>query len=140
VLQASFGYFINPLVNIAIGMLLLGERQSRVQYAAIALALVAVAIQWAGLGAVPWVALLLALTFGFYGYLRKTVAIDSVPGLFVETLLLTPVALAYIAYGLMTVGPVDYDTPVKVGALIASGPLTAIALIFFTYAARQLRL
>lgn len=140
VLQTSFGYFINPLVNIAIGMVLLGERQSRMQAVAIGIALIAVAIQAVGLGSVPWVALSLAITFAFYGYFRKTVSIGSMQGLFVETLLLTPLAVGYAVYGIVASGGLPFDGPLQGIALVASGPLTALALIFFGYAARQLRL
>ncbi|MCD7060154.1 EamA family transporter RarD [Pelagibacterium xiamenense] len=140
VLQISFGYFINPLVSIAIGMVFLGERQNRLQTAAIVIAIVAVIVQSFGLGTIPYVALTLACSFGLYGYCRKTVSVGSAPGLFVETLLMTPVALGYIAWVLVSWGPVSYADPLDVTALVVSGPLTAMALIFFAYAARQLRL
>lgn len=140
VLQISFGYFINPLVSIAIGMVFLGERQNRMQTIAIAIAVLAVVVQSFGLGNIPYVALTLALAFGLYGYCRKTVSVGSAPGLFVETLLMTPVALLYMAWVLVWSGPIHYTDPIEVAALVVSGPLTALALIFFAYAARQLRL
>lgn len=140
VLQTSFGYFINPLVNIAIGMVLLGERQNRLQALAIGIALVAVVIQAIGLGSLPWVALSLAISFGFYGYFRKTVSLGSMQGLFVETMLLTPLAIGYAVYGIVASGGMPFDGPMQGIALVATGPLTALALIFFGFAARQLRL
>lgn len=140
VLQISFGYFINPLVSIAIGMVFLGERQNRMQTIAILIAVAAVVVQSFGLGNIPYVALTLALAFGLYGYCRKTVSVGSAPGLFVETLLMTPLALGYIGWVLVSAGPISYTDPIEVAALVVSGPLTAVALIFFAYATRQLRL
>ncbi len=90
VLEVSFGYFINPLVNVAIGMVMLGERQNRMQAIAILIAVIAIAIQAAGLGGVPFIALGLALSFGFYGFFRKTAALGPAAGLFAETLLIAP--------------------------------------------------
>lgn len=140
VLEVSFGYFINPLVSVAIGLAFLGERFTRLQTASIVLALVAVAIQWIGLGTFPWVALVLALSFGFYGYVRKVAAVGSAAGLFVETLFLLPVALAYLAW--MWTGPMPdlYSDPMETVLLVCTGPLTAIPLVLFAFAARQLKL
>ncbi|WP_127142934.1 EamA family transporter RarD [Pelagibacterium montanilacus] len=140
VLQVSFGYFINPLVSVAIGMVLLGERQSPWQTAAIGIAVAAVVIQAIALGDVPWIALGLAILFGFYGYFRKTVRVGSAPGLFVETLLMLPPAVIYLMVSAMVFGRDYYSDAVTATALVVSGPLTALALIFFAYAARQLRL
>ncbi|MHA6729003.1 EamA family transporter RarD [Devosia sp. A369] len=87
VLEASFGYFINPLVNVLMGMLLLGERQNRLQTISIGIAAVAIAIQAVGLGNIPYISLGLALSFGFYGYIRKTAHLGPASGLFAETAL-----------------------------------------------------
>lgn len=98
VLEASLGYFINPLVNVFLGVLVLHERLTRL--AAVSVALAAVAVVWMTIqtGVVPWISLTLAVSFGLYGLLRKTARVDAVPGLFVETLLLSPVALGFLAW------------------------------------------
>ncbi len=98
VLEGSFGYFINPMVNVAIGMVLLGERQNRWQWVAIAIAIIAIGIQSIGIGRIPFIALSLAVSFGFYGFFRKTAKVGSAGGLFVETLLLVPLALGYLLF------------------------------------------
>lgn len=140
VLEASLGYFINPLVNVAIGIVLLGEKQNRWQVVAIVIAAVAIAIQGVALGTLPLVSLGLALTFGFYGYFRKTVSAPSAIGLFVETLLLTPFALGFIAYSWHAQGIGALADPYLLVLVISTGPATAIPLLFFAYAVRQLRM
>lgn len=140
VLEASFGYFINPLVNVAMGMILLGERQNRWQTVAIALASVAIVIQGVGLGSFPFIAVGLALSFGFYGYFRKTASLGPVSGLFAEALMLAPAALAYIAFNIATVGPGVHADPYLMTMLVLTGPATALPLLLFVYAVRRLRL
>lgn len=140
VLEASFGYFINPLVNVALGMVLLGERQRPLQAVAIAVAVVAIGIQAWGLGQVPFIALGLAISFGLYGYLRKTVPVGSATGLFVETALLAPLFLAYIVIQMVTVGLAQHDDPTTLLLLAATGPATALPLLLFAYGVRRLRL
>lgn len=140
VLEASFGYFINPLVSVAIGMALLGERQNRLQLVAILIACVAIAVQAAGLGSFPFIALGLALSFGFYGFLRKTATVDSSTGLFVETLILAPVGFLYICYTIATDGPGPHADPWTLFLLVMTGPATAVPLMLFTYGVRRLRL
>jgi chloramphenicol-sensitive protein RarD len=135
VVEASLGYFLNPLVNVVIGVVLLKEKLRAWQFASVALAIVGVAI----LGAPP-IAITLAVTFAFYGLLRKTVAADGLVGLFVETMLLLPVAAAYLAY-LAVVGRSSFDAadPRMCLLLAASGVVTAIPLLLFAAAARRLR-
>lgn len=140
VLEASFGYFINPLVNVAIGMVLLGERQNPWQWTAIAVACVAIVVQAIGIGRFPWIAISLALTFGFYGYFRKTAKVGSASGLFVETLILAPVALAYLAYTFARDGIGLHADPYHLILLLLTGPATAAPLIAFAYAVQRLRL
>jgi chloramphenicol-sensitive protein RarD len=141
VLEASFGYFINPLVNVAIGMVLLGERQNPWQWTAIAVAAVAILVQAIGIGRFPWIAVSLALTFGFYGYFRKTAKVGSASGLFVETLVLAPVALAYLVYTFVRDGGVGlHADPYHLILLLLTGPATAAPLIAFAYAVQRLRL
>ncbi|QQR40159.1 EamA family transporter RarD [Devosia rhizoryzae] len=140
VLEASFGYFINPLVNVAIGMVVLGERQNRLQSIAIAIACVAILIQAVGVGNIPFVALGLALTFGSYGLIRKTAQTGPVTGLFVETLLAAPFALAYVAHDVATNGVGVHADPTLLLLLILTGPATAVPLLLFGFAVRRLRL
>ena len=140
VLEASFGYFINPLVNVLMGMILLGERQNRLQVVSILIAVFAIGIQAIGLGKIPFVALSLALSFGFYGYFRKTAKLGPASGLFAETAMLTPVAVGFILYGLVTSGPGVHADPYLLTLLVLTGPATAIPLLLFAFAVRRLRL
>jgi chloramphenicol-sensitive protein RarD len=140
VLEASFGYFINPLVNVLLGMVLLGERQNRLQTIAILIAVVAIGIQAVGLGTFPFVALGLALSFGLYGYIRKTAAMGPASGLFAETAMLSPAALAFVGYGFITSGPGVHADPGTMALLVLTGPATAVPLLLFAYAVRRLRL
>ena len=140
VLEASFGYFINPLVNVLMGMILLGERQNRLQTISILIATVAIGIQAVGLGNIPFIALGLALSFGFYGYFRKTAHLGPAGGLFAETAMLTPAALAFIGYTFVTTGPGVHTDPYLMTMLVLTGPATAIPLLLFAFAVRRLRL
>ncbi|MDC9825910.1 EamA family transporter RarD [Devosia sp. ZB163] len=141
VLEASFGYFINPMVNVAIGMLVLGERLNRWQGVSVAIAVVAIGIQAVGLGGVPYIALGLALTFALYGYLRKTAKASSATGLFVETLILSPAALAYLLFSFVIDGGVGvHADPYTLFLLVMTGPATAVPLLLFAYAVQRLRL
>jgi chloramphenicol-sensitive protein RarD len=140
VLEASFGYFINPLVNVLMGMILLGERQNRLQTISILIAAVAIGIQAVGLGNVPFVALGLALSFGFYGYFRKTAQLGPASGLFAETAMLTPVALGFVIYTIVSSGPGVHADPYLMTLLVLTGPATAIPLLLFAFAVRRLRL
>ncbi|MBJ3783726.1 EamA family transporter RarD [Devosia sediminis] len=140
VLEASFGYFINPLVNVAIGMIFLGERQNRMQTIAIGIAVVAILIQAWGLGKVPFIALGLAFSFGFYGFIRKTAQAGPVTGLFAETVVVAPFALAYVAYDIATRGVGVHADPGMMLLLVLTGPATAIPLLLFAYGVRRLRL
>jgi len=140
VLQASLGYFLTPLVNVAMGLLILGERISRLQVVAVALAAVAILYQFVLLGELPWITLVLAFSFGTYGLLRKKVELDGLSGLFVETLLLLPLGLLTLAWlslaGLSHFGGTSYSTLL----LLSSGAVTAIPLLAFAGAARRLKL
>ena len=140
VLEASFGYFINPLVNVAIGMILLGERQNRMQTIAIGIAVVAILIQAAGVGRIPFVALGLALSFGFYGFIRKTAQAGPATGLFAETVVVAPFAVAFVAFDLATRGIGVHADPGQMLLLVLTGPATAIPLLLFAYGVRRLRL
>ncbi len=141
VLEASFGYFINPLVNVAFGMVLLNEKLNRVQVVAIAIAAIGIAIQAAGLGNFPVIAVTLAVTFAIYSYLRKTAKATALAGLFVETLVLSPVALAYLAFVSISNGSLGpMADPYSLFLLILTGPGTAIPLLLFAFAVQRLRL
>lgn len=141
VLQSSLGYYINPLVNVLLGYFFLNERLNGLQMGAVALAAVGIAIPVVGLGEFPWIALSLAGTFGMYGLLRKTADIDAVTGLFIETVLLAPVALVFLVYWNVAGGAVFTERGLGLDALIvASGVATALPLILFTQAAQRLRL
>lgn len=140
VLQASLGYFLTPLVNVAMGLLVLRERISRLQTVAVLLAAIAILYQLLLLGIVPWISLLLAFSFGTYGLLRKQVALDGLSGLFVETLLLLPLGLMALAW-LNASGQSNlFLNPGTPWLLASSGIVTAVPLLFFAGAARRLRL
>ena len=139
-LQASLGYFMTPLVNVALGMLVLRETMHRLQAAAVGLAAVAILIQLLLLGELPWISLGLAFSFGTYGLLRKQVPLDGLSGLFVETLLLLPLALLTLAW-LVQVDLSHFLGETRTTLLlIASGVITALPLLAFAGAARRLRL
>jgi len=134
-LQASLGYFINPLLSVALGMIFLGERLRRGQWLAVLVAATAVvnlALRGAG---VPWIAVSLAFSFGFYGLVRKKVDINSLHGLLVETAILLPVALVTIAFFAGGKTP-----PGHYGLLTLSGIITAVPLLMFGAALRSLKL
>jgi len=142
VIEASLGYFINPLVNIMFGYLLLKERLRRVQWVAIGIAALGVAwLTWQS-GSVPWIALCLAASFGAYGLLRKTAALGALEGLSFETMVLFPIAAIYVGW-LTLHGENAFLTTTSDTTrwlLIASGPITAIPLLLFASGARQIPL
>jgi chloramphenicol-sensitive protein RarD len=139
VLQASLGYFINPLVNVLLGVLFLRERLRPRQTLSIGLALVGVLVLTGLVGQVPWLALVLALTFALYGLMRKIMPVDGLVSLAVETLIMTPMALAYLGNTGVTTNrpPMGLE---MLGLLMLSGPVTTVPLLFFGGAARRLRL
>lgn len=140
VLQASLGYFLTPLVNVALGMLVLREVMARLQLVALGLACLAIALQFAMLREPPWISLVLALSFGSYGLFRKQVPLDGLSGLFVETLLLFPLALLALAW-LSWQGESHFAADPHISLLlIVSGVITALPLMAFAGAARRLRL
>ena len=139
VVEASLGYFINPLVNVLLGVALLSERLTRAQWTAIALAASGVAYLTLVAGRPPWIALTLAFSFGLYGLIRKVAKVESLPGLATETLLLLPFAVAYLLWCESAgTGALGHAGPAIAALLIGSGPLTAIALYLFAYGARLL--
>jgi chloramphenicol-sensitive protein RarD len=142
VVDASLGYFINPLVNIMFGYLLLKERLRRAQWGAIALAALGVAwLTWQA-GTAPWIALGLAATFGGYGLLRKTAALGALEGLSLETMILFPLAAGYVGWLALQGESAFVSTPFDLTRwlLVAAGPITAIPLLLFAAGARQIPL
>ena len=142
VIESSLGYFINPLVNIMFGYLLLHERLRPAQWGAIAIAGLGVAwLTWQA-GHVPWIALVLASTFGAYGLLRKTAALGALEGLSFETMVLFPLAAAYVGWLTFTGENVfiNTDSAATRWLLVAAGPLTAIPLLLFASGARRIPL
>jgi chloramphenicol-sensitive protein RarD len=139
VVDASLGYFINPLVNVLIGAAFLHERLRRAQWLAVGVAAAGVSwLTWQA-GAVPWIGLMLALSFGLYGLLRKTAALGAIEGLTLETMLLTPLAAAYLAWLVQTgqSGFAQGDTATRL-LLAAAGPVTAVPLLLFAAGARRI--
>lgn len=140
-LQASLGYYINPLVSVGLGMLFLGERLRWMQWCAIAVAAGGVAILTFGVNELPWISLMLAFSFGTYGLLRKQAPVDAVIGLTVEMGLCAPLVLVFMAWwiGQGEAGIVEGSDFVKLG-LVLGGVVTVTPLLWFTNAARRLRL
>ncbi|WP_296184204.1 EamA family transporter RarD [Pseudomonas sp. UBA1879] len=138
-LEASLGYYINPLINVLLGMLLMGERLSRLQWVAVGLASIGVVQQVWQVGSLPWVSLTLALSFGFYGLIRKRAPVAALPGLVVETWLLVPLALGWVAFHPES----ESFQPAflfshQVMLLALAGLITLIPLLCFNAAARHL--
>jgi chloramphenicol-sensitive protein RarD len=141
VVEASLGYFINPIVNVLLGVLVLHERLNKVQWTAVALA--AAGVLWLTVlnGRLPWIALVLAASFGVYGLIRKTATLGALEGLALETLLLAPIAVPLLAWwtlrgnGAMAQGDLALDAWLLIG-----GPLTALPLLLFAAGARRLSL
>ena len=141
VLEASLGYFINPLVNVFLGFIVLRERLRPLQWISVALAFGGVAYLALDLGVLPWVSIFLAFSFGFYGLLRKTASVDSMTGLTVECLLLLPFALSYLII-LAVRSEIAFATVSRStdGLLLLAGVVTALPLLWFAKAARRLPL
>ncbi|MDO4240463.1 EamA family transporter RarD, partial [Micrococcus sp.] len=143
VLQASLGYFMNPLVNVLLGVLFLGERLRRLQWAAVAVAVTAVLVMAVALGEVPWIGLGLAFSFGLYGFVKKRfpVPVHAVTTMTAETIALLP-AFAVGTVVLARAGALTTVTegPGHFWLMAASGVVTALPLILFSTAARELTL
>jgi chloramphenicol-sensitive protein RarD len=141
IIDTSLGYYINPLVSFLLGVFWLGERLTKLQLVAIGLAVLGVVNQTIAVGYLPWISLALAVSFGIYGLIRKTVPVESLEGLTVEALLLAPLSLGYIVYlaaqgsGAFMQQSLGLDL-----LLILAGPLTAIPLLLFAAGARLVRL
>ncbi|MBL8893549.1 MAG: EamA family transporter RarD [Rhizobiales bacterium] len=137
--ESSLGYYINPLMNVIAGYLFLGERFSKAQLVAIALAAVAVAIQTVSAGVFPWIGILLGATFCLYGYIRKTVPVGPVQGFFIETLLIAGPALAYMVWIGQSGHAYFLTSAFYTLMLMGCGLMTATALLLFAVALKRIR-
>jgi len=141
VVETSLGYFINPLMNVALGVWLLGERMRPAQLVAIGLACIAVAVLTVDFGRVPWIALTLAVSFALYGLLKKKAGVPSIPALTVETAFVAPVAVGYLIWlrlqGADTLFRLDWQHD---ALLLGAGLATAIPLLLFGEAANRVPL
>jgi chloramphenicol-sensitive protein RarD len=139
-LEASLGYFVNPLVNVLLGVAFLRESLTGRQKAAVALAAAGVLWLVASYGRFPWISLALALSFGLYGFVRKKAGIGALTGLLVETALLAPLALAYLWSRASAGAGAFGSAPGTTALLVSAGLVTAIPLVWFTVGVQRLRL
>ncbi|WP_022728352.1 EamA family transporter RarD [Fodinicurvata sediminis] len=141
VLETSLGYFINPLVTVFLGMIFLGEKLSPWRWISVVLAFIGIGVMAVEVEGLPWISLSLAFSFGFYGLVRKKAPLESFEGLFLETLLISPIALGFLLYldweGIGHFLNSNLTTDIL---LILAGPVTALPLLWFTSAARRVRL
>lgn len=143
VVEASLGYFTNPIVTVLLGVLVLRERLSPLQWTAIGVSAIAVLVLAIGYGAFPWIALVLAFSFGLYGLAKKKVGprADAIGGLTMETLLLSPLALAALGWVAVTTGlTIGTRDTVHTIVMLSVGAITATPLLLFAAAARRLPL
>src|SRR5215472_3987493 len=141
VIETSLGYFMTPLINVLFGALFLRERLTRLQFLSVLLALLAVLNLTLGYGRFPWIAVSLCVSFGLYGLLRKQSGTAAIPGLFIETILLLPIAVVFLIYlqqsHALVFGRAGWWLSIL---LVSTGVITAVPLLWFGYATRHLRL
>lgn len=141
VIETSLGYFMTPLMNVLFGALFLRERLTKWQLVSVVLALCGVLNLTLGYGRFPWIAICICFSFGLYGLLRKKSGTTAIPGLFIETILLLPIAIGFLLYLARTNALVFGHTELSTSILLVStGVVTAVPLFWFGYAARHLRL
>ena len=143
VVEAALGYFINPIVTVFLGVLVLRERLNVTQWVAVGISIVAVVVLAVGYGQLPWIALVLAFSFGLYGLIKKRVGprVDAVSGLTLETAWLTPLAIAQLVFVAMTTGlTMGTVSPWHTALLLLAGAVTAVPLLLFAAASRRLPL
>ena len=141
VLETSLGYFMTPLMNVILGAVFLRERLTRAQLTSVVLATGAVLYRTFGFGHPPWIALTLCFSFGFYGLLRKVSGAAAIPGLFLETTMMVPPALAWLLFLAPEAGRhFGAATPALSLLLVSTGVVTGVPLLWFAHAARHLRL
>lgn len=139
-LEASLGYYINPLLNMIVGLWLFREKIDKWGWVAIGMAAVGVLLQALALGRPPWISIALAISFASYGVIRKRVPIEAQAGLFIECLLLAPLGLLWIVWLLHTGASAGFDSPVNLTWALANGPATVLPLALFAWSARRLPL
>lgn len=139
IMEASLGYFINPLVNVAIASIFLSERLRRLQWVAIGFAVIAVLIETFALGRLPWVSLVLAGSFSVYGLIRRKLVVDSRVGFSIEVLVLFPIALIWMLIAAQNGRSFYGDGLGDMLLLMLAGPVTAVPLLLFALAAKRLR-
>ncbi|GAA3581949.1 EamA family transporter RarD [Klugiella xanthotipulae] len=143
VLETSLGYFINPIVTVLLGVILLREKLRPLQWASVGVACVAVVILTVDYGRLPWISLVLAFSFALYGYVKKRTGarVDAIPGLTIETVWLAPVAMIQLAVVSGTAGlTIISVSPVHTALLVGTGAATAVPLLLFAAGARRLTL
>ncbi|WP_411842690.1 EamA family transporter RarD [Salinicoccus sp. HZC-1] len=139
ILDASLGYYINPLISILLGFVILGERFSKMQWIAIIIVFAGVTYLAVGLGAAPWISLYLALSFSIYGLIKKVINLDAIFALAVETFVLAPFALVYIFF-LEGSGQGNFGFNVDSLVMMGTGVATAIPLLLFALGAQRIKL
>lgn len=139
ILAGSLGYYLNPLANIVLGRFILKEHLSRLQWVAVAIAAAGTAVLAAGALNTLWISLTLCFSFATYGLLRKIVSVESLPGLAIESAILAPVAIGWLAMGGVADRPFLGPDGVENGLLMAAGLVSTVPLLCFTAAARRLR-
>lgn len=141
VVEASLGYFLNPLVSVGLGVVLLHEKLRRLQWAAVAMAILAVAVLTVSYGTVPWISIILAVSFGIYGLLKKRASVGAIESLTIETAALAPLAVIVVVW-FIAHGTSGFQTggPSTAVLLILLGPVTAIPLLAFGGAAIRIPL
>jgi chloramphenicol-sensitive protein RarD len=138
VIEVSLAYFIGPLLNVMLGIFLLSERLNRPQWIAVAFAAAGVAYLTYIAGQAPWLALMVGTSFALYGVIRKTVSIDALPGLAIETILLAPFAVGYLLWNEMNgTGVLGHSSGLVAALLLAAGVVTSVPLVLFAYGARR---
>ena len=138
VLEVSLAYFIGPLLNVLLGIGVLRERLNVAQWVSVAFAAAGVAYLTFVAGKTPWIALMVGSSFAFYGLIRKTVSIDALPGLAIETILLTPFAAGYLIWAEVAgIGVMGHSTGLVTGLLLVGGVITSVPLVLFAFGARQ---
>jgi chloramphenicol-sensitive protein RarD len=138
VLEVSLAYFMGPLLNVLLGIFVLSERLDRTQWISVGFAAAGVAYLTFIAGHTPWIALMVGSSFALYGLIRKTVRIDALPGLAVETILLAPFAVGYLVWcEIQGIGTLGHSSALVDGLLLIGGVVTSIPLFLFAYGARR---